>query len=93
MNIITQLTHSTKCILHLKTFQATPAFYGLANSAEKKLILNYLEKRSHLDPLLTGNDLIELGYQPGPHFSEWLVDIEGMQLEGQIRSKEDAIVG
>ncbi len=66
-------------------------FYGLANSAEKKLILNYLEKRSHLDPLLTGNDLIELGYQPGPHFSEWLVDIEGMQLEGQIRSKEDAI--
>ncbi|GAF13585.1 tRNA nucleotidyltransferase [Bacillus sp. JCM 19046] len=78
--------------LTFKTFSGDALlFYGLANSAEKKLILNYLEKRSHLDPLLTGNDLIELGYQPGPHFSEWLVDIEGMQLEGQIRSKEDAI--
>jgi poly(A) polymerase len=42
------------------------------------------------EPLLRGNDLIEMGLQPGPIFSEILTTVEDAQLEGQISTKEEA---
>jgi poly(A) polymerase len=42
-------------------------------------------------PLLTGHDLIELGYQPGPAFGKILAAVEDAQLEGRVRNKEDAL--
>ena len=41
--------------------------------------------------LLTGNDLQGLGYQPGPLFSKILHSLEDAQLEGSVRSREEAI--
>jgi poly(A) polymerase len=41
--------------------------------------------------LLTGNDLQSLGYQPGPLFSKILRSLEDAQLEGLLRSREEAI--
>jgi len=43
------------------------------------------------EPLITGADLIELGYKPGPSFKEILSTVEDAQLEGRLRSKEDAL--
>jgi putative nucleotidyltransferase with HDIG domain len=40
--------------------------------------------------VLTGTDLSEMGYIPGPIFSEILKAVEDAQLEGQIRSKQEA---
>jgi putative nucleotidyltransferase with HDIG domain len=40
--------------------------------------------------VLTGTDLREMGYIPGPVFSEILRAVEDAQLEGQIRSKPEA---
>lgn len=40
--------------------------------------------------LLTGDDLLEMGYQPGPRFSEILASVEDAQLEGQLKSTEAA---
>jgi poly(A) polymerase len=40
--------------------------------------------------LLTGDDLQEMGYQPGPIFSEILRSVEDAQLEGQLESRKDA---
>jgi tRNA nucleotidyltransferase/poly(A) polymerase len=40
--------------------------------------------------LLTGDDLQGMGYAPGPVFSEILRALEDAQLEGAIKSKEDA---
>jgi putative nucleotidyltransferase with HDIG domain len=40
--------------------------------------------------VLTGTDLGEMGYIPGPIFSEILKAVEDAQLEGQIRSKQEA---
>jgi poly(A) polymerase len=37
-------------------------------------------------PLLTGNDLIEMGYVPGPLFSEILTAVEDAQLDGEVES-------
>jgi poly(A) polymerase len=40
--------------------------------------------------LLTGNDLQEMGYHPGPLFSEILRSLEDAQLEGEIQTREQA---
>lgn len=42
-------------------------------------------------PLLRGRDLVELGMRPGPHFSEILRAVEDLQLEGKLRTREEAI--
>jgi poly(A) polymerase len=40
--------------------------------------------------LLTGDDLQEMGFQPSPLFSQILRALEDAQLEGQIRTHEEA---
>ncbi len=41
--------------------------------------------------LVTGHDLIEMGYEPGPRFREILTAVEDAQLEGRLSSREGAI--
>ena len=41
--------------------------------------------------LLTGDDLIYLGFSPGPEFKEVLRNIEDAQLEGAIHTREEAL--
>jgi poly(A) polymerase len=43
------------------------------------------------EPLLNGRDLIEMGYKPGPKFSEILSAVEEAQLEGRLRTREEAV--
>ena len=40
--------------------------------------------------LITGHDLIEMGYPPGPRFKEILDAVEDAQLEGAVTSREQA---
>jgi poly(A) polymerase len=40
--------------------------------------------------LLGGDELQEMGYRPGPQFAEILRSVEDAQLEGVIRTKEEA---
>jgi len=42
-------------------------------------------------PLVTGDDLIAAGYQPGPAFAKILAAVEDAQLESKIRSREEAM--
>jgi poly(A) polymerase len=42
-------------------------------------------------PLITGQDLIEAGYEPGPRFKEVLTAVEDAQLEGRLTSREAAM--
>ena len=41
--------------------------------------------------LVTGKDLIEAGYNPGPQFSEMLAAAEDAQLEGTVHDREEAL--
>jgi len=41
--------------------------------------------------LLSGNDLIAMGFAPGPHFKSILKDVEDLQLDGALVSRDDAI--
>ena len=42
-------------------------------------------------PLVTGDDLIAVGYEPGPRFKEILGAVEDAQLEGKIETHEAAM--
>jgi poly(A) polymerase len=42
-------------------------------------------------PLITGRDLIDAGYEPGPRFREILTAVEDAQLEGRLTSREAAM--
>ncbi len=41
-------------------------------------------------PLVTGDDLIEMGYRPGKEFREMLQAVEDAQLEGAVHTNADA---
>jgi len=41
-------------------------------------------------PLLTGDDLIAMGYPPGPRFKQMLAAVEDAQLEGRLQDTEEA---
>ncbi len=41
--------------------------------------------------LLNGDDLIQMGYRPGPEFREMLAAIEDAQLEGTLHTRDEAL--
>ena len=43
------------------------------------------------EPLISGDDLIARGYEPGPRFKEILGAVEDAQLEGRLQSREEAM--
>ncbi|MCU1286319.1 MAG: metal dependent phosphohydrolase [Acidobacteriales bacterium] len=43
------------------------------------------------EPLLTGHDLIAAGYPAGPRFKKILSEVEDAQLDGNLKSKDDAL--
>lgn len=45
----------------------------------------------HPTRLLTGDDLSEMGYPPGPQYQQILAALEDAQLEGSLATKEQAV--
>jgi hypothetical protein len=41
--------------------------------------------------LISGEDLKEMGLMPGPLFSKIIREVEDLQLEGKIKTKEQAL--
>jgi poly(A) polymerase len=96
-----QMKESTlKRFLRLERFDEHLELHRLDCESSHHMLDNYQyvkEKRAELGPariapprLLTGKDLIEMGYRPGPDFSRVLNAVEDAQLEGKINTKEDA---
>ncbi len=63
---------------------------GLYNFVAEKLQA-LPEEEIRPRPLITGDDLIAGGYQPGPRFKEMLSACEDAQLEGELHTKEQAL--
>jgi poly(A) polymerase len=57
----------------------------------KAKFLEYSAEHLRPEPLVTGADLIGMGYEPGPQFSQILALLEDAQLEGRIMSQEEAL--
>ena len=94
-------------IAKLKRFMARPTFeeelelHRVDCAGSHRMMDNYeflLRKREEFanepiipPPLVNGEDLISLGLRPGPKFGEILEAVETRQLEGVLRSREEAL--
>lgn len=56
----------------------------------QRFLAETLPQQVHPQRVLTGNDLSEMGYIPGPRFSEILRVVEDAQLEGLVSTKQEA---
>jgi putative nucleotidyltransferase with HDIG domain len=99
---VNRMKESTlKRFLRLPEFEEHLELHRLDATSSNKRLDNYdLARRKfeeysaeHLQPapLVTGADLIGMGYEPGPQFSRILAVLEDAQLEGRIRSREEAM--
>ncbi len=91
----------------LKRFIARPTFddelelHRVDCEGSHRMLDNYeflLRKREEFasepiipPPLVRGDDLIALGLKPGPRFGEILEAVETRQLEGNLRTREEAL--
>jgi poly(A) polymerase len=91
----------------LKRFMARPTFdeelelHRVDCEGSHRMLDNYeflLRKREEFanepiipPPLVRGDDLIALGLKPGPKFGEILEAVETRQLEGNLRTREEAL--
>ena len=68
------------------------ASHGLLDNYEfcKEKLKEYSAEELRPPPLLTGRDLIGMGYAPGPIFKEILHAVEDAQLGGEIATPEEA---
>jgi poly(A) polymerase len=75
--------------LHLADCQAS---HGLTDAYDfiMETFSEFEKEEIKPAPLLSGKELIEMGYKPGPLFSEILNFVEEAQLEGEIEDVEDA---
>ncbi len=94
-------------VAKLKRFMARPTFneemelHRVDCESSHRILDNYeflLRKREEfanepiIPPLLVrGNDLIALGLKPGPKFGEILETVETRQLEGTLKTRDEAI--
>ena len=94
-------------IAKLKRFMARPTFdeelelHRVDCQSSHRMLDNYeflLRKREEFanepiipPPLVRGDDLIAFGLKPGPKFGEILEAIETRQLEGKLRTRDEAL--
>ncbi|PWT83911.1 MAG: phosphohydrolase [Acidobacteria bacterium] len=94
-------------VAKLKRFMARPTFdeelelHRVDCESSHRMLDNYdflLCKREEFanepiipPPLVRGDDLIALGLKPGPKFGEILEAVETRQLEGTLRTREEAL--
>ena len=76
--------------MHRMDCRASHGELGLYNFALEKLQTTPPEE-IRPQPLVDGDDLIDLGYRPGPRFKQILGAVEDAQLEGKIHSREEAV--
>lgn len=57
----------------------------------RRRVVSLAETQLAPEPLLTGDDLVVAGFQPGPQFKKLLDVVYDAQLEGSLSSKEQAI--
>ncbi len=59
------------------------------NEKIRRLVSNYFTRLKGIKVEMTGKDLIEMGFEPGPHFKEIFEALLKAKLNGDLKTKED----
>jgi hypothetical protein len=57
----------------------------------RKALSSMTTEEIHPPRLIGGDDLIEMGFRPGPDFKRILAEVEDLHLDGVLASRDDAI--
>lgn len=77
------------CNLNIETLLFAMAI--IPEEEKKKEISHYLLNLRQVKPLTKGDDLLRLGFKPGPLFSEILKAVLEERLKGKLKTKEEEI--
>ena len=78
---------------HLDKFSTTPirACCILSSMVVRDLIRMYLDDMRQVKPVLSGDDLIAMGFAPGPMIGEVLRELRCARIEGKTANREDEV--
>ncbi len=83
--------HSSREVFHaLSDFDLEPLVFGMAATQDeslKKALATFITDLRKTRPLLSGKELIAMGYEPGPWFHEVFQALLDARLEGKVRTK------
>ena len=85
----TETTAPSKIYQTLKPFSLEALVLGYSD-AQRKSLGDYLWTLRQVQPVITGDDLIQWGEKPGKSFATILWDLFAAQLDGKINSKSEA---
>lgn len=79
---------------YLKGFSTDVLLFMMAKTTRegsRMAISEYVTRYRHVKPDLTGSDLIEMGYEPGPIFHTILNEVLGARLDGLVANKQEEL--
>ncbi|TMW73900.1 CBS domain-containing protein [Alteribacter natronophilus] len=77
-----------------KSTIASAVYFAKAGSEDKKTAESgrtYLVERERVKGQITGQDLIDLGLEPGPSFKDWLLEMEAKWLDEPSLTKKEVM--
>jgi tRNA nucleotidyltransferase (CCA-adding enzyme) len=78
----------------LRPFYTETLLYIMASSTRdpaKRAVSKYITKLRSITTLLTGNDLKEMGFEPGPVYREILSGLLDARLNGEVKTRADEV--
>ncbi|MFT5700338.1 MAG: tRNA nucleotidyltransferase (CCA-adding enzyme) [Desulforhopalus sp.] len=82
-------------VTHFKDIEIEGLLYMMAIARKnhvKKAISLYVTTLRHIEPELSGKELIAMGYKPGPQFREILTFLKHAKIDERTKTVEDEIV-
>ena len=86
--------HNSVLYRKLRPFRTEPLLYMMASTTRKGVrrgISNYFTKLRSTATFLKGNDLKEMGFEPGPIYRKILDSLLDARLNGQVKTREDEV--
>lgn len=85
---------NSEIVAYLEDLETEGLLYIMAVSRKKhvkKAISHFVTILRHIEPEISGKDLVERGYKPGPQFKTILDGLKNGRLDGTLQSLEDEI--
>lgn len=86
---------SSHIFLFLSEYNPVTAFFWAAATERwrvRRRILLYLTRLQKVEPMLTGRDLIGMGYRESPMIGEILFGLKMARLDGEVETREDELL-
>ncbi|MBI4962630.1 MAG: CBS domain-containing protein [Desulfomonile tiedjei] len=87
-----QVERPSQIVAQLRRFSMEALLFMMAKSAREQTrmaLADYINTLRYVKPLLRGQDLIGMGYSPGPVFTSILRATRNARLDGKIVTEED----